>query len=121
MDRLIYSQGQGTLTAPDGTVAHGYAGFGDGKNNPGMENVPDVGPLPRGIYRIIGEPFDHPRCGPFCLRLEPDTGNAMYGRAGFLIHGDNGHGTASHGCIIMPRTMREQVWREGYLELEVTE
>lgn len=119
--RLTYSQAAGTLLAPDGFLAVGYAGYETGKNNPTMQHVPDVGPLPRGLYRIVGEPFEHERCGQFCLRLEPDAANEMFGRAGFLLHGDNGKGTASHGCIVQDRKSRELVWSEGYREIEVVE
>lgn len=46
----------------------------------------------------------------------------MCGRSGFLIHGDSiAHtGQASHGCIILPRSVREQIAASGDDELEVT-
>jgi hypothetical protein len=84
-----------------------------------MDHVPNVGPLPRGLYRIVGEPFIHPHCGQYCLRLEPDAANQMYGRSGFLIHGDNGKGTASEGCIVLARPARELIVAQGYAEVEV--
>jgi hypothetical protein len=39
----------------------------------------------------------------------------MYGRSAFLIHGDNFQNdrSASSGCIILPRTVRETVWDRG--------
>ncbi len=45
------------------------------------------------------------------MALDPDPGNQMFGRDGFLIHGDNmamNH-TASEGCIILGRPIREQI------------
>lgn len=117
--RLTYSQGLGTLATPDGFLATGYAGHGGGKNVAAMQHIPNVGPLPRGLYRIVGEPFTHEHCGPFCLRLEPDPANEMHGRAGFLIHGDNDTHTASEGCIVMSRAIRQQIVKEGYSEVEV--
>ena len=49
--------------------------------------------------------------GPFVLRLTPAPTNEMFGRDGFLIHGDSIEhpGSASHGCIILPRAIREAI------------
>jgi hypothetical protein len=90
MKRLTYSQGLGVLSCKNGFLVTGYAGFETGKNNPAMDHVKNVGPIPRGLYRIVPEPFDHAKCGKFCIRLTPEPSNVMHGRAGFLIHGDNG-------------------------------
>ena len=44
---LQYSQSTGALTdAVKGVVAQGWAGNGEGKNNPEMQEVHSVGPLP---------------------------------------------------------------------------
>ena len=95
-------------------VAKGYAGHGQGLNNPAMCNVPDVGPLPPGKYKI-GSHEDNPHVGKFAMRLTPDPGNDMYGRAGFFIHGDNPqmNHTASDGCIILPLPVRQDVANSG--------
>ncbi|MDN4629517.1 tlde1 domain-containing protein [Erwinia sp. PsM31] len=89
-----------------------YAGAPGYKNNPEDECLKDRGPLPRGKYRIIGVPFTHHKAGRFTLRLEPDTGNSMCGRDGFLIHGDSikAPGTASNGCIILDQKFRRKIW-----------
>ena len=113
----------GQLISPDGTViAVGYSGAPlAGKNNPAMQQVRDVGPIPCGKYSIGAPEYtvDH---GPYVLRLTPDPANEMYGRAGFLIHGDSivAPGNASKGCVIMPRFARERVFESGDLELEVS-
>lgn len=101
-------------------VAVGYAGADDGKNNPDMQDVQKVGPLPRGKYSI-GAPCDTQTHGPYVLRLTPDADNDMCGRAGFLIHGDStAHpGAASEGCIILARPIRERIWNSGDRDLEV--
>ncbi|CAB4131058.1 Protein of unknown function DUF2778 [uncultured Caudovirales phage] len=110
----------GYLEYPDGkATATGYAGMGEGKNNPALEAVANIGPLPRGLYTITGPPCIHPHCGQFTLRLEPDSTNEMHGRAGFLLHGDNATGTASQGCIVLPRKVREEIWASGIRRLEV--
>lgn len=115
-----YQQSTGMLKWFSSIVGYGYSGCGDGKNNPFKQDCHNVGPLPTGRY-TIESPVDTDAHGPYVLRLDPDEGNEMHGRAGFLIHGDSvAHpGTASQGCIIMPRAVREQVWQSGDHRLEV--
>lgn len=117
----IYQQSTGFLTQNGRRVAQGYAGKGPGKNNSGMESTPNIGPLPKGKYTIIGHPFTHPHTGQYSIRLQPHPGNSMYGRSGFLIHGDSSKhpGSASNGCIILPMHMRQQIWASGDKEMEV--
>lgn len=100
----LYVQSTGALYRPDGSwCSNGYAGHGDGRNNPVMQEVSNVGPLPVGLYKL-GEVTESK--GPFTIRLEPDQGNQMHGRSGFLIHGDTQAHDASHGCIILDRITR---------------
>lgn len=110
-----YNQRTGELAHGDELVAVGYSGFGDGQNNPDLQDKQNVGPLPRGEYDIL-PPRDTASHGPYVLPLVPDPKNEMFGRAGFLMHGDSvkhpGHG-ASHGCIIAPRAARILVWESG--------
>jgi hypothetical protein len=49
------------------------------------------------------------------MRLTPDPSNTMYGRGGFLMHGDNSYGdqSASEGCPIVPRNIRNRVGNSG--------
>jgi len=117
----IYEQITGRLISPTGgLMATGYSGAGKGKNNPTEENVQNVGPIPVGLYDIE-PPEDSPIHGPYALRLLPDAGNAMFGRSEFLIHGDSMErpGSASEGCIIMPRFARERIWDSGDHRLQV--
>lgn len=109
-----YSQSSGWLSHDGENVIEGYSGAGDGKNNPAMQDVHNVGPIPVGTY-VIGAPSDTKTHGPYVLHLTPDPGNEMFSRAGFLVHGDSvvNPGTASEGCIIVPRKVREQVWDSG--------
>jgi len=114
-----YSQGTGELTAPDGVMlACGYSGCGVCTNQPQMQWAEDLGPIPRGSY-AIGVPRDDETMGPYCLPLEPDPENEMHGRFGFYMHGDNETSTASTGCIIMPRAIREEVARSTCTTLRV--
>jgi hypothetical protein len=121
-----YEQGTGRLSHAGQPVGEcGYSGFEDGKNNPGMQGEPGRGPIPRGHYTVGLAQFvnaDGPH-GPFVLPLTPDPANEMFGRSGFLIHGDSiAHaGCASHGCIVLPRPTREGIAQSGDPDLEVVE
>jgi hypothetical protein len=110
-----YSQGTGKLYDPKGKHLHtGYSGRGDGRNNCNLQHVRGVGPTPQGWWRI-GKPRDSKRVGPFALDLLPEPGTETFGRSAFIIHGDNSRGdqSASSGCIIMPRKVRNAIWDSG--------
>ena len=103
---FTYEQKNGKLYDPTNKVIGiGYAGKGEGKNNPDMESVKNTGPLPKGLY-YIGKPYDSKHTGVFSIPLIPHPNNNMYGRSAFMIHGDNKDHTASEGCIIQPRITR---------------
>lgn len=116
-----YAQKTGELQQDGKPVAIGYSGGGDGKNNPVMEDVAGVGPIPRGEWNIAGPPVNTAAHGPYVLSLKPASETETFGRSAFLMHGDSvkAPGTASQGCVIMPRAVREQVWRSGDRELKV--
>jgi len=119
-----YQQRSGELERDGAAVGAGYSGFEAGRNNPAMQNQENVGPIPQGRYAIgapqcVDSPGPH---GPFVLPLTPDPANEMFGRSGFLIHGDSivHPGLASRGCIIMGRLIREEIAASGDAELTVT-
>lgn len=118
-----YAQSTGDLTSPAGSrVGAGYSGRGDGLNNPAMQSVPDVGPIPQGDWQI-GEFFDdHGGKGPMVAHLTPAEGAETFGRSGFMIHGDNAalNHTASEGCVILPHVLRAMVMVSGDRVLTVT-
>jgi hypothetical protein len=116
-----YIQSTGELLQNDQHVDSGYSGCDEGKNNPSMQAVHDMGPIPQGNWTIIGPPFNTPDHGPNVLRLEPQAGTNTFGRDGFLMHGDNVQfpGTASKGCIIMGPNTRLRVWSSKDWNLEV--
>jgi hypothetical protein len=116
-----YRQKSGVLRHNNGFVEAGYSGCDEGKNNPSMQALHDVGPIPAGHWTISGPPRSTAEHGPFVLTLIPSANTNTFGRAGFLMHGDSLHapGCASKGCIIMSRTTREQVWNSGDRDLEV--
>lgn len=115
-----YIQKTGVLSRDGVVQATGYSGFGEGKNNPAMQEVPDIGPIPCGQY-LIGAPFDSPEHGPYALHLEPYPTNEMHNRSGFLCHGDAIHapGTASRGCMIFGPVIRHEMWEGGDHKLTV--
>lgn len=125
-DFLTYSQGTGHINhhvnGGEALIGGGWAGHGAGKNNTRYEAEPCIGPLPRGWYEI-GEPFTHPKVGPYALRLTPDPDTEMYGRDGFLIHGaamdPAKRGEESKGCIVAGRTIRETIHALGVTRLLV--
>jgi hypothetical protein len=117
-----FRQSTGELFAANGfLVGRGWAGQGAGKNNPVMENVPGIGPLPRGGY-TIEEPHDDARTGPYTMNLVPDAINEMFGRSEFRIHGAalEHPELSSEGCIVLPHDVRQIVWDSGDHRLQVT-
>lgn len=115
----VFEQSTGRMIDPDSNeVAVGYAGGNcghnpEGKNNPEMQNVPSIGPLPEGWYDL-GEPVEHSHLGAYAIPLIPDPSNEMYGRGSFYLHGDTTpSGNASEGCIIMPRLVRQAIKASG--------
>ena len=107
---LIYHQATGEIATNDGGfVAFGWAGNGLGKNNADMQEVHDVGPLPRGSYRVGPWEAQHPDLGPLVAHLEQIEGET-FGRSGFYFHGPAmdaaKHGQESKGCIVVPHSWR---------------
>jgi hypothetical protein len=116
-----YSQRTGQLTWNNQTVATGYSGQGIGLNNPETQQMRNVGPIPRGQYRI-GAAHAHPTKGPVTMRLDPVGHNAL-GRSHFLIHGDSRQhpGTASEGCIVLNAEARRRISTSNDVMLNVVE
>lgn len=116
-----YEQTTGRLYNSAGKlVATGYAGKGAHKNKHESQNVVGMGPLPVGRY-TLNAPRTSAKTGPYAMDLTPAKENVMFGRSAFQMHGDSikAPGTASSGCIIMPRNIRELVWNSGDHEIEV--
>lgn len=115
-----YVQRTGWFGRDNLLLVYCYSGKGEGKNNPDLQSVRYVGPIPVGRY-TMQSPVDTEEHGPFVIWLTPDPTNDMLGRADFGIHGDKiGHpGEASQGCIIMPRSQREAAWNSGDHLIEV--
>ena len=121
----IYKQATGDLFHNGKYVASGYSGRDWAKNNPEAERARAVGPIPRGKWRI-GVPYESKNTGPYTIPLtaqdgKPDDVHQPTGRSAFRIHGDSirNPGTASHGCIILSRSIRQKIWASGDKDLEV--
>ena len=117
-----YSQRTGVLTHNGQTAGTGYSGAAAGRNLPQMERVRNIGPIPRGQYRI-GTPRNTATHGPHVMDLTPVGHNAL-GRTEFLIHGERRNappGLASQGCIILGPSIRNQISASGDHDLIVTE
>lgn len=111
----LYHQRTGAFAHGEEAICSGYSGFGPGKNSPDAQAQVGIGPIPQGAYNVGSEvepdPLGADRHGPVALHLVPLTGTNTFGRSGFLMHGDSLEhpGAASHGCIILPRPVRERV------------
>ena len=115
-----WSQAQGVMSRDGRRVASGYSGCGEGLNNPEAQAAPDSGPIPRGRWDMVSV-RDSASTGPFTITLRPVDARQTKGRSDFRIHGDNGHGdhSASHGCIVLPRSVREVMWHSDDHRLTV--
>ena len=66
--------------------------------------------------------------GPYAMPLDAvdakpgDDKDEGTGRGAVRIHGDSikAPGTASNGCVILPRAVREAIWKSGDRDFEVT-
>ena len=104
-----YKQSDGTLTQDGVFEGTGYSGTGDGRNNPRMQDVQNVGPIPCGQY-IIGPAYDDlGGLGPCVMHLDPYPSTNTFGRSLFRIHGDNVNHDASHGCVILGPSIRHLI------------
>lgn len=122
-----FSQSLGRLTDQDENyVGSGWSGQGLGVDNPDMQSVHNVGPLPRGKYKI-GPAYHHPRLGRVTMDLIPNPANEMFGRSVFRIHGAASGdtfispGQSSEGCIVLPRPVREKIDASPDKDLQVVE
>lgn len=115
-----YQQSSGVLSLNGTAVSKGYSGGGRGRNDPAMQGVKGIGPIPRGRWRMTAV-NDSRNTGPFTITLEPEPGTDALGRSEFRVHGDSvtRPGTASRGCIILPRAIRDRLWAAADHVIEV--
>ncbi len=117
-----YQQSTGILRDRRGVVAGvGYSGCGAGRNAPCAQTMFGLGPIPRGLWDIVGPPEDNASHGPYVLRLEPYIDNKTFDREGFVIAGDDsGQSEAPIGNrLVLPLVVRKDIWESGDHTLEV--
>ena len=118
----LYEVATGKMFRPDGTLLGvGGSGRDVGFNNPSMQDVPFVGPLPSGGY-TIGEAQDHSVLGPVAMPLTPDPEDMMFGRNDFWIHGwsaERGVTKSSDGCILQSKPCRIEISQSDDCTLRV--
>jgi hypothetical protein len=99
-----------------------YSGAKAYKNKPSSFKVAGQGVIPPGTYTItLRDNKGKKTLGEYSMNLRPSVNNKMYGRSHFLIHGGNGLGTASEGCIITLKSIRSKIWLSGVRTLEVVQ
>jgi len=105
-----YKQSTGELSHKGTLIYKCYSGHEAGLNNPAYEADPGIGPIPVGLW-TIGTSYTNPHTGPVTMNLDPVAPFNAHGRTLFRMHGDNtaGNESASRGCIIAPRPIREAV------------
>jgi len=134
-----YNQSNGDTSVKIGSLAvlplgTGYAGHGDGLNNPAYEGVeenyahPDksnAGPLPRGKY-AMGPMGTHVTSNGHVLQMSmrltevPGATDQVDRSGGYFMHGGNFHTMdSSQGCIVEPPDVRATIGSSGINDLEV--
>lgn len=113
MTDFIYEQSTGKFYENHGDhrtyLGVGYSGKYPYTNDPDAQHRTGLGPIPRGRWQA-GLQRSHSRLGPVTISLGP-VGAQEPHRSGFYIHGDNRRGdrSASSGCIILERGLRDRV------------
>lgn len=117
---ITYVQRDGEIGIDGATVGFGYSGHGVGLNNPAKEAMQNIGPIPRREWHVVRWDDHHGDKGPQVAVLAP-VGHDAHMRSAFLIHGDNAdmNHTASHGCIIASRIIRDKLRASGQTQLTV--
>jgi len=108
---MVYEQSTGNFYISGVFLERGFAGVeGEHQNNPASQCLKDIGPLPRGRYRMIP---DNERTYVKAIQLIPfpDTDMCASKRDGFFIHGDNRQRprTGSTGCIVLSLIARKAI------------
>lgn len=125
--RAIYGRDPWTSVPQKDFIIHGYSGTSgnrhninphliDGQNNPDDQEIANIGPIPRGRYRI-SDIDHHSSKGRLVLDLDPLPKSASYPgtntfhRSNFRIHGANPlfPNDSSEGCIVIALDARNKI------------
>ena len=120
-----YSQSTGMIAYVDVDwsvtyYGRGYSGLGWGRDNPDWQDIRDIGPIPQGLW-YIGPQRPGGDLGPAVMNLSPMLDTNTFNRTLFRVHGDNPCEclTASTGCIILSRDIRDLINNSGDRTLKV--
>ena len=120
-----YEQSTGRLIDPTGTLqGKGYSGQPPHDNDPNSQFIPNMGPIPEGMWQAVELIPESVKHGPFVIRLEPYPQTQTFGRSGFLMHGERIEpppGLASDGCIVISPDVRHLFWDSTDHDLEVVD
>jgi len=116
-----YEQSTGVIRDLHGVTAGvGYSGRGACKNAPHAQAVPGEGPIPRGLWDILGPPLELPGLGPYVLRLEPYIETKTFARDAFVIRGEDARPEfPANDFIVLPLVVRREIWESNDHILEV--
>ena len=114
MPDWLYHQSTGDIYYLNGVIAPvetAYSGYGSCKNNPDMQGIKSLGPIPIGDYQVGDVTTIHNGSIKNAIPLVPFASNHMFGRDGFFMHGDGTvePGKASEGCIVCSLQTRLKV------------
>lgn len=107
---IYYNQRTGVITRDSALLGIAYSGHDEGLNNPAMESVRMIGPIPRGLWRML-EPRDSKTTGKYTIPLIMVRGDS-FKRDLFRVHGDNRYvnKSASHGCVVAMYKTRVEMY-----------
>ena len=111
---IVFDVTAGRLSIAGNDIGPAYSGAPGYVDNEADAGLVGRGPIPAGLW-VIGSPIDDAHTGPFSMPLTPVAGTDTMGRSEFMIHGDNMamNESASHGCIIAARAIRERIWADS--------
>ena len=118
---FVYSVTACALWQSDGKLisTECASGYGDARNMSRLDDMADIGPIPRGLWCIL-KPFDSKILGAHVMTLLPFNIVGGNMRAGFSMIG-NGKLKAGVNGIGMPMGVRLKVSRSKDTELLVIE
>jgi len=107
--KIIFTFNYDRTQFPDGTTIPGFSGLSKSVNKPRYSNIPFVGPIPPGFYKLVG-PGWNKKLGGDCYFLEPMKGTNLFDRYGFFSHIALGKSAemngqpcfGSEGCLVIP-------------------
>jgi len=109
---MVYEQSTGNFYISGVFLERGFAGVaGEHQNNPASQCMKNIGPLPRGRYRMVPNIGSTKYVDSILLFPFPENYMCNPVRDEFLIHGDNRKfpRTGSTGCIVLSHPARLKI------------